>query len=200
MDQAHYQRYAISQRNKFADEVARRLDKLATEVDAAQVILAGDDVATATLKAALTPHVAALLHVLPLHIDIGVTRDEVWDEVEPMVRETEAEHDRSLVERLMGEALSARLGVVGLEETRDALAAGQAHTLILLANVSLPGELRNQLISLATKTGADVEVVDDNVELAPLGGVGALLRYRPIVAPPPTPPTSVEPPELRPAP
>jgi peptide subunit release factor 1 (eRF1) len=200
MEQAHYQRYAITQRNRFAEEVAQQLDRLVTELDAAQVILAGDDVAAATLKAALTPRVAALLHVLPLHIDIGATRDEVWDEVAPMVRETEAEHDRSLVERLMGEALSARLGVVGLEETRDALTAGQANTLILLANGSLTGQLRNQLISLATKTGADVEVVDDNVALAPLGDVGALLRYRPIAAPRPTPPTSLEPPELQPVP
>lgn len=178
MSQAHYQRYALAQRAHFAEEVARELDKLATETGATQVILAGEDATTATLKAALTSRVAALARSLPLHIDYGANRDAIWDEVEPIIREVAAERDRSLVEQLMAEALAGRLGVVGVEETRDALAAGQVNTLILLDHANLPGELRNQLISLAMKTQAEVEIVGDSVALAPLGGVGALLRYR----------------------
>lgn len=178
MNQAHYQRYALTQRAHVAEEVARELDKLVSETGATQVILAGEDAATATLKAALTPHVAALVTSLPQHIDFGANRDAIWDEVEPIIREVAAERDRSLVERLMAEALAGRLGVVGVEETRDALAAGQVNTLILLDHANLPDELRNQLIGLAMKTGAEVDIVDDSVALAPLGGVGALLRYR----------------------
>lgn len=200
MNQAHYQRYAVTQRKRFAEEVAQHLSKLVDETGATQVILAGDAIATAALKAALSPDVAALLYEVPLRMDIGATRDEVWDEVEPMVRETEAEQDRSLVERLLGEALSGRLGVVGLEGTRAALEAGQTDTLVLLADAQLPPESRSQLISLAAKTGADVEVVEDSADLAKLGGVGALLRYRIAVAPRFSPPPQLEPPEMRPMP
>ncbi|HEX8730420.1 MAG TPA: hypothetical protein VF725_00060 [Ktedonobacterales bacterium] len=198
MSQAHYQRYALSQRANVAEEVARELDKLAAETGATQVVLAGTDGATAALKAALSPRVAALTRTLALHIDIGANRDAIWDEVEPILREVQAEDDRSLVERLMAEALAGRLGVVGLEETRDALAAGQVDTLVLLANANLPEALRSQLISLAMKTRARVEIVDDNIALAPLGGVGALLRYR--VAATPGPVEQTEPTDMRPAP
>lgn len=200
MNQAHYQRYAVTQRKRFAEEVAQQLGKLVDEIGAAQVILAGDQAATATLKEALAPDVAALLYEVPLRMDIGVTRDEVWDEVEPIVREVEAEQDRSVVQRLLDEALAGRLGVVGLEETRAALEAGQANTLVLLADAQLPPESRSQLISLAAKTGADVEVVDDSADLAKLGGVGALLRYRISEAQRAHPPISPEPPEMRPMP
>jgi len=200
MNQAHYQSYAVTQRKRFAEDVARKMGKLVEETGATQVILAGDDVATAALKMALSPKVAALLHEVPLRMDIGATRDEVWDEVEPILREVEAEQDRSVVERLMTEALAGRLGVVGLEETRAALEAGQADTLVLLADAQLPPESRSQLISLATKSGADVEVVDETVGMSPLGGVGALLRYRIGPARRVTLPPPLEPPELRPMP
>ncbi len=37
---------------------------------------------------------------------------------------------------------------------------------------------RNDLVRLATLTGATVEVVEGHADLLRLGGVGALLRYR----------------------
>ena len=177
MNQAHYQRYAVTQRRRFAEEVAQRLSEVIEEVGATRVILAGDDVAAAELKAALSPDVAAMLLEVPLRMSVDVTRDEIWDEIQPIVREAEAEQDRSVVERLLDEALSDRLGVVGLEQTRAALEAGQAYMLALVADGQIPEEERSQLISLATQTDAQVEVVD-SPELAHLGGVGALLRYR----------------------
>ncbi len=177
MNQAHYQRYAVTQRRRFAEEVAQRLSEVIEEVGATRVILAGDEVAAAELKAALSPDVAAMLLEVPLRMSVDVTRDEIWDEIQPIVREAEAEQDRSVVERLLDEALSDRLGVVGLEQTRAALEAGQAYMLALVADGQIPEEQRSQLISLATQTDAQVEIVD-SPELAHLGGVGALLRYR----------------------
>ncbi|HEX8996344.1 MAG TPA: hypothetical protein VF812_09965 [Ktedonobacterales bacterium] len=178
MNQAHYERYALAQRKRFAVEVAQRLSELVDETGAKQVIIAGDAVATPILKASLAPQVTALLHEIALPMAIDATRDEIWEEVEPMVREAEAEEDRSVVELLLDQALSGHLGVLGLERTRAALETGQVDTLVLLADLQAPPETRSQLISLATRTGAEVEIVDDSPELAKLGGVGALLRFK----------------------
>ncbi|HEY7974358.1 MAG TPA: hypothetical protein VID72_03380, partial [Ktedonobacterales bacterium] len=159
MNQRRYQGHASANRQRFAEEVAQRLSALVDETGATQVILAGDAVATPILKAALTPNVTKLLHEVPLRMDIGATRDEIWEEAEPLLREAEAEQGRSIVERLLDEALADELGVVGLEYTRAALEMGQVDTLVLLHELQAPPETRSQLISQATRTSADVEVV-----------------------------------------
>lgn len=178
MNQAHYQRYALTQRRRFAEEVAERIEALARKVGAAQVILAGGVEATPALRAALPPGVAALVHEAPLHLDIDTPRDAIWDEIEPMIRETEAEQDRTIVERLIAGALANGLAVTGLEQTRAALSVGQGDTLVISSGARLPEGTRSQLISLAETTDANVEIVGSSPELDAMGGIGALLRYR----------------------
>lgn len=178
MNQAHYQRHALTRRRQFAAEVADRIERLVAENGATQVILAGDPVATPGLRAAISPQVAALVHEEPLRLDIGAPRDTIWDEIEPVIRETEAEQDRSVVEKLVDAARANGLAVAGLEETRAALEAGQVDTLAISSGAQLPEGTRSQLIGLAAETDAEVEVVDDAAALDEMGGVGALLRYR----------------------
>ncbi|MGE5335406.1 MAG: host attachment protein, partial [Nitrososphaerota archaeon] len=178
MNQAHYQRYALTRRRRFAQEVAERIEQLVAENGATQVILAGDTVATPGLRAALSPQVARLVHEVPLHLDIDTPRDAIWDEIEPMIREMEAEEDRSIVERLVDATLANGLAVAGPEETRHALEAGQVDTLAISSGAQLPTGTRSQLISLAAETDAEVEIVDNAPAFEAMGGVGALLRYR----------------------
>jgi hypothetical protein len=178
LNHAHYQRYALTKRQRFAEEVAERIESLVAEYGARQVIVAGDAVAWPRLLAALSPQVAALVHQEPLSLDIGAPRDAIWDEIEPMIRETEAEQDRSVVERLVDSALGNGLAITGPEETRMALEAGQVDTLVISSAARLPEGARSQLISLAAQTDAGVEIVDNRPELDAMGGVGALLRYR----------------------
>ncbi len=178
MNQARYQSYALTKRKRFAQDVAERIESLVSEYGATQVILAGDAVATPVLRAALSPQIAEMVHETPLSMDINAPRDAIWDEIEPMIRETEAEGDRTIVERLVDAALANGLAVVGLEETRAALEVGQVDTLAISSGARLPEGTRSQLISLAAETDADVEVVDNAPALDEMGGVGALLRYR----------------------
>jgi peptide subunit release factor 1 (eRF1) len=178
MNQARYQRHALTRRRQFAAEVAERIESLVTEYSATQVILAGDAVATPTLRAALAPQIAELVHEEPLALDINTPRDAVWDEIEPMIRETEAEQDRTVVEQLVDAALANGLAVVGPEETLAALEAGQVDTLAISSGAQLPEGARSQLISLAAETDAEVEVMESVPVLDAMGGVGALLRYR----------------------
>jgi peptide subunit release factor 1 (eRF1) len=178
MNQARYQNHTLSLRKRFAREAAERIEALVTEYGATQVIVAGDAVATPRLRAALSPRVAALVREEPLHLDITTPRDAIWEEVEPMIRETEADQDRSVVERLIDATLANGLAVTGLEQTRAALEAGQVDTLAISSGARLPEGTRSQLISLAATTDVDVEIVDNSPDLDAMGGVGALLRYR----------------------
>ncbi|HEX6820406.1 MAG TPA: hypothetical protein VF120_18660, partial [Ktedonobacterales bacterium] len=70
------------------------------------------------------------------------------------------------------------LGVIGAQETRDALSHGQAETLVLASEAPLVANERNELVHLAATSGAGVETVKGHNALNEAGGVGALLRYR----------------------
>lgn len=178
LDQTRYQRHALHMRERFAEEVAERIGELVAGYRAAQVILAGDSLATARLRAALAPQVASLVHESALRLEIETPRDAIWDEIEPMIRAMEQEQDRSVVEQLADSAQANGLAVTGLRRTRAALKAAQVDTLALSSGARLPEGTRSQLITLAEQTGAGVEIVDDAPELDAVGGVGALLRYR----------------------
>ena len=178
MDQAHYQRHARHVREQFASEVAARIERLVDLEQAAHVVIAGDAVAIPPLRQALSPRIVQLLHEPALTIDIAAPRDAILEEIAPLLKAAEAEQDRSVVERLLEAVQSDRLGVAGLEPTRRALSTGQADTLVLAGDVTFPPETRSELIELATKTDAAIEIVEGSEPMRQLGGVGALLRYR----------------------
>jgi stalled ribosome rescue protein Dom34 len=70
------------------------------------------------------------------------------------------------------------LGLVGFQETRDALEHGQVETLVLAAEAPLAAHERSELVHLAARSGASMEAVQGHDALTEAGGVGALLRYR----------------------
>jgi hypothetical protein len=178
MNQAHYQRHARHVRTQFAAEVADRMEQLVDRERARHVVLAGEVAAIGLLRQALAPRIAQLVHEPPLALDIEAPHDAVLEEVVPVLREAQAEQDRAVVERLVDAVRAGSLGIAGLEPTRDALRNGQAETLVLAGEGLVPPETRSELIELATRTDAAIEVVDSNAALQQLGGVGALLRYQ----------------------
>ncbi len=198
MDQAHYQRYALTRRVLFAEEVASALSQLVEETGAREVILAGEEVALATLRPTLAPKVAQIVTAVTPRMDMRATSNDIREVMEPITREVEAEQEHSEVERLLSETLAGRLGVVGLHRTRMALQLGQVNTLLLLANTPLSTEDRSDLIALATNTGADTQIVEFSPGLEELGGVGALLRYKLSVPPRPAARPAPEPPGAHP--
>ena len=185
MSQAHYQRHTLQAREKFAVEVAQQIEQLVETEHASQVILEGEVEALPLLRAALSRPVAKLVRELPRSLgssEFSTPADTILEEIEPLVEESRAERERSLVERLVEAVQSDRLGVAGLEATRRALSLGQVETLILLADIAKPAgisdETISELIDLATRSDADVAVVDVSPQLRRLGGVGGLLRFR----------------------
>jgi NAD(P) transhydrogenase subunit alpha len=105
-------------------------------------------------------------------------RESIWNDVEPLLQQAQADHERSTVERLVDAVQAGALGVAGLELTQVALERGQADVLVLADQAPLTPDARSHLIALAARTDAAVEVVDQSEPLLRLGGVGALLRYR----------------------
>lgn len=176
--QARYQRHVDKHRADFAREATAEIERLVEREGAVRLVLAGDEVAITTLREALSPSIAALVHGAPLRVHIRTPHDEVASEVAPLLTRAEAEDACSIGERLVQAVQAGGLGVVGLEATQKALKYGQADTLVLDPDAPIEDDVRNGLIRQATTTGADVEIVQGHPTLRDLGGVGALLRYR----------------------
>ena len=178
LNQTHYQRHADQRRVQFARETAVSIERLVEREQAVQVILAGEAVAVSLVRQILPPPITSLVQEQAVRLDIHEPPNAILEEVEPLLLEAEADQDRSVVERLVGEVQSDGLGVSGLELTRAALQQAQVDILVLAGDMPFPPETRSALIDSAVNTGASVEIVEGNANLNELGGVGALLRYR----------------------
>ncbi|HEU4782812.1 MAG TPA: hypothetical protein VFS83_05685 [Ktedonobacterales bacterium] len=178
LNHKNYQRRVQNSRLDFAREMARELEALVAHEQATRVILAGDAVAIPLLHQALSPQLEPLISEQILSLDIRAGRDEVHAEIRPLLAQIEEDESHSVADRLIEEVQRQGLGVVGPQETRDALTHGQADTLVLAAETPIDAQERNELVHLASQTGADVETVQGHETLIDAGGVGALLRYQ----------------------
>ena len=178
LNHKNYQRRVQNSRLDFAREMARELETLVAHEQATRVILAGDAVAIPLLHQALAPHLEPLISEQILSLDIRAPRDEVHAEIRPLLAQIEADESHGVADQLIEEVQRQALGVLGPQETRDALTHGQADTLVLAQEAALDEQERNELVHLAAQTGAAVETVQGHEALVDAGGVGALLRYR----------------------
>ncbi len=176
--QARYQRKVESHRADFAGEVASEIERLVHAEGAARVILAGDEVAIPLLRGALSPQVTALVCAEVPRIDIRALKDDVREEISPILAQAEADDARIVADRLVGAVRGGGLGTSGLEHTRSALEQGQVDLLVLSNDAHLSRAERDELVRLAAVSDAGVEVVEGHALFNELGGVGALLRYR----------------------
>lgn len=176
--QMHYQRNIDNNRADFARQAAVEIEQLVNEVEAAQLVIAGDEVALPFLKDALSTEMQALLHDDVMRMDIRTSRDDVQSEVAPLLAQLETVDDHAVADRLIEAVRADGLGVAGLKHTRQALEYGQADVLLLAPETAVEIEERNELIRMATQTSAAIEIVEEHDEFLRLGGVGALLRYR----------------------
>lgn len=176
--QSRYQRTIENNRASFAKEAAAAIERLVKDEGAALLILAGDEVAIPLLRDALPARVGELVHDEVLRLDIRTGRDEVMEEIAPILAAVEADSSSSVADQLVGAIRSNGLGVARYAETRAALERGQVDVLLLDPQAPVDEEQRAELVRMATSTGARVEVVEDHEGLQLLGGVGGLLRYR----------------------
>jgi ribosomal protein L30E len=163
----------------FAREMAETLAALVAHERATRIILAGDAVAIPLLHKALPQSLEPLVSERILRLDIRTPRADVQDEITPLLAQIEADESHDATTRLIDAVREQGLGVIGAQETRDALMHGQVDTLVLAQEAPLAAQERNELVHLASASGAGVETVEEHEALRELGGVGALLRYQP---------------------
>jgi peptide subunit release factor 1 (eRF1) len=101
----------------------------------------------------------------------------------------EATAERERVERLAGEWRAGRLAAAGRRDVSRALGNGQVEELVISGAFAESAENgsgtspADDLVQRALATGARVRVVEDPDLLAEMGGVAAVLRYKPGAAP-----------------
>ncbi len=107
---------------------------------------------------------------------ISTPKDHLSELVAAVVSRHDAERDRAVVSRALGEAKGSSRGALGPQETTAALAEGRVDHLVF--DAAIDGEAE-PLVRAALSGGAQVTVVRDEVA-APLSaadGVAAVLRY-----------------------
>lgn len=107
---------------------------------------------------------------------ISAPKGRLSEVVADVAERLEAERERALVERALGEAKGGSRGALGPQETAEALTEGRVDHLVLDGAI---GERAEPLVRGALAGGAQVTFVRDEIAapLAEAEGVAAILRY-----------------------
>ncbi len=133
--------------------------------------------------------------VIDVRLDVRAPEANVLGATVAALRESDHRTDREKVEALLDAYRANGLGVVGVERTRAALELGQVDELLISATPDaidagaahagdVPPERTHKeraaddLVIMARQTAARISFIEDATLLAPVGGVGALLRFR----------------------
>jgi peptide chain release factor subunit 1 len=184
--QARYQRHVENYHLHHTKEIVEALGRIVREEDIEQIIFGGDEVIIPILRNQL-PESLARKVVDVLRLDILTPEHKILSATLEAIREQDARDDAALVKRMFDEFRSGGLGAVGLRPTMKALKNGLVDELLLDASAKgIRGEgseaaepfTPDELVTLATQTGAEVKFIEDPALLAEAGGVGAMLRFR----------------------
>lgn len=176
--QARYQRHVDNFRAQHAREVADVVSRIAREESIDQIVIAGDEVIVPLLRAELPKDIAERV-IDVVKLDIRAPQREVLETTIAALRHKDAETDRERVDELIGAYRGNGLGIAGLAKTRKAFELGQVDELLLPGNADQIGrEAADELVAKASQTSATVRIIEDASLLAPLGGLGAFLRFR----------------------
>ncbi len=176
--QARYQRHVDNFRAQHAKEVADVVSRIAREESIDQIVIAGDEVIVPLLRAELPKDIAERV-IDVVKLGIRAPQREVLETTIAALRHKDAETDRERVDELIGAYRGNGLGVAGLAKTRKAFELGQVDELLLPGNADQIGRAAaDELVARASQTSATVRIIEDASLLAPLGGIGAFLRFR----------------------
>jgi hypothetical protein len=170
----HYQNHQRSRFNQFVKEVLGVVEERVAAGGYKHIVLAGSTRAVARLRDALPRHLRE--KVIETITGASPRSDDVVAQTIAAFIEEERRESLSAVELLVQELRRDGLAAAGIEASRRALTNGQVDVLIIDRN--LDETSREELVRLAGATSSHVETVADSPELARIGGVGCLLRYR----------------------
>jgi len=204
--QARYQRRADNLHVQHVKDVIDTLDRIVAEEHLSRIVVVGSEVAVPILRDQLPQRLAEkLVDVIRLERSAG--EGAILQATLEALREKDAETDAEHVHRMLDAWRAGGLAVAGPAATLEALQLGQVDELLVASTPQAitpetpravpmasgplavetsepasPDEPRlivaDELVTRAQQTGARVRFIEDASLLEPVGGVGALLRFR----------------------
>ena len=143
--QARFQRHISNFHMQHAKEIVDALDRIVLQEGITQILTAGDEVILPLLRDQLPKHLSEKV-VDHLKLDTRAPLDTILNAtIEAMARQNERS-DREKVEAAIGGYRAGGLGVVGPEDTLDALVKGQIDELLLTANMDALRDVSNEAV------------------------------------------------------
>lgn len=183
--QARYQRHMENFHLHHVKEVVSMLDQVVREEHINHIVVACEETARALLMEQLPKHLAD--KIIDLKVNLKDREHEVMTATLEALRLKDATTDAEHVERMLDAWAANGLGVVGPDDTLDALIKGQVEELLITAT---PDELReastvsdkvvlaDELVTRAQQTAARIRFIENPDLMKEVGGVGALLRFK----------------------
>ena len=132
--QARFQRHIENFHVQHAKEVVEALDKIVTRENLTEIVVAGDEVIIPLLRDQMPKHLAEKI-VDQMRLDTTAPLDEVIKTSLETMKRVRSGNEREKVDAAIGAYRAGGLGVVGPEETLDALIKGQVDELLIAARV-----------------------------------------------------------------
>ena len=196
--QARFQRLRKGAIHAFLTEVEEVLEKIADK----RIVLAGPGQAKIQFQDMLPKHLSErIVDVIDISID---DEKELLKESIRLISEKEQQESHEAVQQLKEEILKDGLAVYGTEETLQAVKNGQVELLIVEKDYKIKGwicehcqivkdgsvkecpycgnsisevDVIEEILEFAERTDAKIEFTDGE-EIADLGHIGAILRYK----------------------
>ena len=205
--QMRYQRHLANFHLHHAKEVIDVLDRVVREESLTRIVLSCDEVTKPTLMEQMPQHLAEKVIDI-VKMDINTPEHEVLAQTLEALRQHDVDGDVAAVERMFDAWRGSGLGVVGPEDTLDALSKHQVEELLITATPALlrrassmppgtaPGpvdvdtsapsaeldperlKLADELVTRAQQTSARIRFIENPDLLSEVGGVGAILRFK----------------------
>jgi len=192
--QARYQRHTENYHLHHAKEVIDAVIRIVHEDGIDRIVISGDDVIVPLLREQLPKDVAERV-IKVVSIAKHASERDVFHTTIAALRENDAETDRERVDALLDAYRANGLACVGLEQTRHAFELGQVDELVITTRPDTIAGVKHaagdrqpdrtaeeraadELIVQARNTSANLRFIEDASRLAPVGGVGAFLRFK----------------------
>ena len=132
--QARFQRHVENFHLQHAKEVVDALDRIVQRENIDSILLAGDEVIVPLLREQMPKHLADRI-VDQVRLDRDAPLDEVVTASLDAMKRVREQTERDKVDAAIGAYRAGGLGVVGPEDTLDALIKGQVEELLMTASV-----------------------------------------------------------------
>ncbi|MGH9373951.1 MAG: Vms1/Ankzf1 family peptidyl-tRNA hydrolase, partial [Vicinamibacterales bacterium] len=132
--QARFQRHIENFHVQHAKEVVDALDKIVQREGIDEIVVSGDEVIMPLLREQLPKHLAEKI-VDQVRIDTNAPVDQVVRASLDAMKRVHSQTEREKVDAAIGGYRAGTLGVVGPEDTLDALVKGQVEELLITARV-----------------------------------------------------------------